>query len=136
MIIPIKIFSDTENRNLEQRPSFSLENLFHGKYTKSYEKFVEDQFVFRNMWIGLKSDSERVLLKNESNGIYLSKNHSLIQSFTKPDDESFNKKIESINQIATIAPNLQKYFLLAPTSVEILYVFSKPFKGPAYKLIE
>lgn len=120
LITPNKTFSETENRYLEQKPEFSLDNLLQGKYTKDYEKFIEDQFVFRDMWIGLKTDSERAMLKNESNGVYLSKNNTLIQAFIKPTDKEFKDKINSINQFATIAPNSKKYFMLVPNSVEIL----------------
>jgi hypothetical protein len=120
MITPNNTFSETENRYLEQKPKFSWDSLLHGKFTKDYEKYIEDQFVYRNMWIGLKSDSERALLKNESNGVYLSKNNTLIQAFIKPTDEDFKQKIDSVNQFATIAPNLKKYFMLVPNSVEIL----------------
>lgn len=120
MITPNKVFSETENRNLEQKPTFSLENLYQGKFTKDYEKFIADQFVFRNMWIGLKSDSERALLKNESNGVYLSKSNCLIQAFKKPDKEIFKEKVESVNKIAAVAPNVKKYFMLVPNTVEIL----------------
>jgi len=119
LITPNKMFSETENRMLEQKPTFSLESLFQGKFTKDYETFISDQFIFRNMWIGLKSDSERALLKNESNGVYLSKNDCLIQAFIKPDSESFMKKIDSINEIAAGVPDLKKYFMLVPNAAEI-----------------
>ncbi|WP_041275938.1 DHHW family protein [Desulfosporosinus acidiphilus] len=120
MITPIKRFSETENRDLEQRPAFSFDNLFHGRFTKEYEKYIEDQFFIRDMWIGIKTDCERILLKNESNGVFLSKNNYLIQSFLMPSDQNFKAKIDTINQIAAQAPLANKYLMMVPTTAEIL----------------
>lgn len=120
LVSPNKVFSETENRALEQKPTFTLDNLFQGRFTKDYEKYIEDQFVFRDMWIGVKTDSERAMLKNESNDVFLGKNNYLIQSFIKPSAEDFQTKIDAINQIAAQASNTNKYFMLVPTKVEIL----------------
>lgn len=39
---PKKIFSEMENRRLEEKPEFSMKKLFGGNYTSSYEKYVSD----------------------------------------------------------------------------------------------
>ncbi|WP_242976056.1 DHHW family protein [Desulfosporosinus sp. FKB] len=120
LISPIKTFSETENRDLEQKPVFSLENLFQGRFTKEYEKYIEDQFVLRDLWIGIKTDCERLLLKNESNGVFLSQHNYLIQSYLKPSTQSFKAKLDTINQIAAQAPLANKYLMMVPTTAEIL----------------
>ncbi len=120
LISPIKTFSETENRDLEQKPVFSLENLFQGRFTKEYEKYIEDQFVLRDLWIGIKTDCERLFLKNESNGVFLSQHNYLIQTYTKPSTRSFKSKLDTINQIAAQAPLANKYLMMVPTTAEIL----------------
>lgn len=62
-------FSEMENRYLKQLPPFSWSDLAQNRYTKSYEEYVNDQFVFRDQWIGIKSLSEQALLKIENNGV-------------------------------------------------------------------
>jgi len=117
---PKKVFSESENRKLEQVPHFSLNELFHGKFTSNYEKYISDQFAFRDFWIGVKSELERTMGKKESNGVYLGKDGYLLQAFNKPDDKSFNNKIDAINTFDESTPELSKYFMLVPNSVKIL----------------
>lgn len=117
---PDRVFSESENRILEQAPQFSLEKLFEGEFTKNFEKYIADQFAFRDFWIGTKSDFDKAMGKKESNGVYLGKDGYLLQTFKKPDDKSFQDKINALNDFATSTPELNKYFLLVPNSVEIL----------------
>ena len=63
-------FSETENRILKQKPELSLENIKSGKYEKEYEEYLSDQFLFRNQWIACKTKIDRLLLKQEVNGVY------------------------------------------------------------------
>lgn len=62
-------FSEMENRYLKQLPPFSWSALVQNRYTKSYEEYVNDQFVFRDQWIGVKSVAEQAFLKIENNGV-------------------------------------------------------------------
>ena len=61
--------SELENRRLKQRPAFSLSALLQNRYTKEYEEYINDQFVFRDNWITLKSVFETALGKTENNGV-------------------------------------------------------------------
>lgn len=114
------MFSDTENRVLEQTPHFSFNQLFHGNYTGNYEKYIADQFTFRDFWIGVKSDYERALGSKESNGVYLGKDGYLLQHYNKLKENDFRDKIEVINNLAKRTPDINKYFMMVPNSVEIL----------------
>ncbi|MBD8046918.1 hypothetical protein H9637_07665 [Clostridium sp. N37] len=115
-----KIFSDSENRNLEQLPKFSFKNLMKGKFTTNYEKYVSDQFALRDFWIGVKSDSDRIIGKKENNDVYLGKDGFLIQKFNKPEDKDLKDKVEIINSFDNLTPNVNKYFMLVPTATKIL----------------
>lgn len=115
-----KIFSDSENRNLEQLPKFSFKNLMKGKFTTNYEKYVSDQFALRDFWIGVKSDSDRIIGKKENNDVYLGKDGFLIQKFNKLEDKDLKDKVEIINSFDNLTPNVNKYFMLVPTATKIL----------------
>lgn len=117
---PEKSFSEMENRRLEEQPEFSMKKLFGGNYTSSYEKYVSDQFPFRNFFIGVKSDCERISGKVENNEVYLGKDGYLFEKFKTPQREEFEKKIDAINSFAISNPNVGKYFILVPNSVKIL----------------
>ena len=100
-------FSEMENRVLQQRPEFSVNALLETsddqKYTGKYEKYVNDQFIFRNEWISLKSITETVLGKQENNGIVYGKDGYMFERFDSLDEVRVNKNTDFINQY------LQKY---------------------------
>ena len=64
-----KTFSELENRELAQRPTFTLSSFYNNKFSPKYESYINDQFVLRDQWITLKSWSESLLGKIENNGI-------------------------------------------------------------------
>ena len=68
-------YSELENRKLKQKPAFSLTALWKNEYSKSYEAYINDQFVWRDGWITLKSVFESALGKTENNGVVYGKDH-------------------------------------------------------------
>ena len=79
LITPDRAYSELENTTLSQRPSlssFSADGL--NKYFTAYTKYVKDQVVGRDAWIGLQSDVETLVLqKEQSGGILLGKEHMM-----------------------------------------------------------
>ncbi len=65
-----KLYSETENRMLAQKPEFGLTALLKGDYTKEFEEYVTDQFVWRDEWILIKSYADLLFGKKEINGVY------------------------------------------------------------------
>ncbi|WP_152961997.1 DHHW family protein [Aneurinibacillus migulanus] len=119
-LTPDKVFSESENRMLERLPDFSLQTLVSGKFTSNYEKYVSDQFAFRDVWIGVKSDMDRVMGKKENNGVYLGKDGFLIQQFTPPTNQELKDKVAAIHLFDNATPGLHKYVMLVPTAVTLL----------------
>lgn len=120
ILLPDRAFSETENRRLEQTPRLSFEKLFKGKFTSDYEKYVSDQFPFRDFFIGIKSDCERLAGKKENNNVYLGKDGYLLEKFEKPNVRDMENKVQAINSFANSIPNVNMYFMLVPNSVKIL----------------
>lgn len=84
ILTPDREFSAAENRMLEPRPNLSLQHLASGKFMANYEKYVSDQFPFRDFWVGAKSDTARAMGQKENGGVYLGKDGYLIQQFSPP----------------------------------------------------
>lgn len=74
-----RLYSETENRLLAQRPAFSREVLFDGSYTSGMEEYLTDQFVGRDKWIRIKTGLDLSLGKKEINGVYLGADEYLIE---------------------------------------------------------
>lgn len=120
MLTPDRVFSESENRTLEQAPRFSPAGLLEGRFTADYEKYIADQFPLRDFWIGVKTDLERMAGKRDSNGVYLGKDGYLLQGFKAPQPEILQKRVAAINSFAASLPEVSVYLMLAPNSVEIL----------------
>ncbi|GIP58513.1 membrane protein [Paenibacillus woosongensis] len=120
VLTPDKDFAEAENRVLEKPPAFELRSLLSGTFTASYERYVSDQFAFRGVWVGIKTDAERIVGKKDSNGVYLGEDGYLFQHFTSPNAAEVEKRIAAIHSFHRATPGLNKYVMLVPTSAALL----------------
>lgn len=106
---PVRARSESENRNLAQKPEFSFDALFtkdeEKKYTVLYDKYLSDQFVGRDAWIGLKTRAERLLGKTDINGVYFAEDGYLV---TKTESSTTDHEQEEKN-IARLREFVKKY---------------------------
>lgn len=115
---PDKSFSEQENRELQKFPDFSFNELLYGKYTKNFESYTTDQFAFRDSWISLKAGTELLIGKEQNKGVYLCKDNTLIESFTKPDDTQVQTNISAVKALADNT-DIPVFFALVPGAAEI-----------------
>lgn len=111
-------FSSLENRNLSKKPKLTIETLFNGSYMEKYESYIDDQFLFRDNFITLKSTLEYLQGKTENNNILYGKNNRLFEKVTKVDEDRLNKNIEAID-IFCKNIDTRVNFLLVPNSSEV-----------------
>jgi len=134
LITPDKVFSEVENRMLEQAPKFTFDSLFAGKFTTTFETYITDQFVGRDKWIGLKSYTELALQKKENNGVYLGKDGTLLTRFDKPDEKRTETNISAVKNFAD-ETDIPVYFSLIPNSTEI-WAEKLPKNAPNFSQLE
>lgn len=116
IVNPVKLYSQTEKRNLAQKPTFSLDALFNGSYTQDYEEFITDQFIARDTWISLKTLAERTLGKKDSGGVYFGKDGYLIEKH-EVENEQLEKNLGFVKTF--LKKHSDKYntkVLIAPTA--------------------
>lgn len=110
-------FSEMENRNLAVAPKFSWQNLKSGKFTSDIESYMSDQVFLKDNLVTLKTDCERLMLKNYQNGVYLGEDGYYLQQYTE-NKSQIDKNIGYINDWAKIVDeNVPIKFLVAPNSV-------------------
>lgn len=64
--------SVVERRKLEQLPTFSTYNIINGKYSKDFEKYATDQFIYRDNFRSIKNNFHlNVLKQNDVNGYFV-----------------------------------------------------------------
>lgn len=125
-----RVFSERENRYLEQRPILRISELLDGRFMSSYEKYQTDQFFSRDSWIEFRSAADRFLGKNESGGVYLGKDGQLFEKPAKLEQQVWNN-LDAIREFAENHSDTGIYFLLAPGAAGV-----KPEGLPPFAPIE
>ncbi len=113
-----KTFSDLENRNLKQKVKFTVDGFWDNSFQQDYESYINDQFIFRDGWIDIKSRSEYCLGKIENNGIIYGDKEYLFEKYSSFDNTRFLNNIEAI-KIFKDKVYSKVSFMIAPNSYEI-----------------
>lgn len=121
-------FSVQENRTLQQAPEFSFETLISGDFSSKYEKYVTDQFSFRDTFIEIKSTSEQFLGKKENNDVYISTENTLIDKFSNPNYNQADINLRYITNFAE-AIDIPVFLTIFPTQNDI-YAHKLPKNAP------
>lgn len=114
-----RVYSETENRVLAQRPKFSAQEVFFGSYTSDYEEYVTDQFVGRDKWIYIKSMTDIALQKKELGGVYLGKDDYLIEQHL-PQDYTETMEAKKLELLERLVQEWDATVMLVPTADNIL----------------
>lgn len=135
LVKPQKEYSAVENRVLEQRPEFDVEELLEGDFQESYENYLNDQFIARDSWVDLAVGFEKLLGKRDVNGIYLGKDGYLLEKYT---DSDFKRRqvADNIELLADFLNRMAEQYgkervdcLMIPGKAEALPEKLPPFAG-------
>ena len=118
LLLPARGFSEQENRMLSTRPRLERDTLLSGEFMEDFEDYLIDQFPGRDSWMDLKSLCERLLLKQEYNGVYLCADGSLITRFDAPDRELLGRNLNAVNALAEES-RVPVYFMLIPSAASV-----------------
>lgn len=119
-ILEPREYSAMENRYLEQAPKFTMKSLLSGEYMEKVEEYLADQVMFKDGFVSLKADIEKLLHKKGSNGVYFGKNHRYIQVY-EPDGDTLTDNINFIRNFVTASKSYAPVtFFLAP-NVQSVY---------------
>ncbi len=130
-VLPVRAFSDAENRPLQPKPVLAWDTLLSKQFAKDAESFVTDHFPYRDDWVSMKSALEQARWQRENNGIYRGKDSYLFEKFAKPDDAKLSSYVEAVNRLAEANPGANVAFMLVPTSIG-MYPDKLPWKAPYY----
>ena len=112
-------FSNYENRTLAQKPNINYSDLVSGRFSKNYERYINDQFIFRDNWINLKSGSELLLGKLENNNIIYGKENFLFDKVESIDNKSLEKNLSTIKDFTDRNSDSNISFMIIPSSFTI-----------------
>ena len=120
LVKPDRLFSETENRILAQKPESSLENILSGGYEEDYESYATDQFVSRDRWVAMKTRMDILLQKKLIKGVYLGQDGYLIEQHLPGnyDQEKVSKRLDQLLGLTEQYPGTM--VMLVPTADNIL----------------
>lgn len=130
---PEKRFSENENRFLAEFPKYTNEKLLNGEFMNGLDEYINDQFVFRDHWISLKTMAERAMLKPDINSVYFAKDDYLIEKHDKSDvseeqaEKNKERLIEFVKKYVEKLGEDHVNVMLVPTASEILKDKLPPF---------
>lgn len=114
-IMPDSEYSNSENRVLAAAPALNIESIKDGSFMKDFETYLTDQFPFRDYIVSAKTLADRLLGKDEENGVYIGDDDFLFDSQTPWNEEkaaeitksisAFYKKNRFSHAAVIIAPN-------------------------------
>ena len=84
-------YSENENRMLAGFPKLTGSEFVSGKWFSGLESYQADQFVGRDFWISLKLGIDRFFGQKESGGVYLGKDHYLMQVQSTPNEAAIDR---------------------------------------------
>lgn len=112
-----KEFSENENRYLATMPQINLKNVFDDDFDEEFDTYFNDQFVFRDQWIMLKSFYQQLTLNIANNGVYYAKDQNLISQGLSYNKTLLNKNIQYVSNFAKKYDSVN--FMLIPTAAAI-----------------
>lgn len=112
---PKKSVSEDENRVLANLPKLNFDSYVSRDFMNSASDYISDHFPLRTDLISLKNNAEKIVLKNEINGV-LNIDGQLVQIFRNPDSRIMQNNCSSIEKYAkkhdtvfALAPTVQNY---------------------------
>lgn len=113
---PQKSFSETENRALSLFPDAKLESIANGKFFADMTEFYEDQFPLRSAFTTIKANTEKLLFKQENNGIIFGKDGYLIAR-GETDDTILIKNLSYLKELSSES---EACIFIAPRAIDVL----------------
>ena len=109
--------SYNENKTLASAPQFSISAWKSRRFMSATADFLSDHFVLRENFIKLKNSVDKLIGKNEINGVF-ELDGKLIQTFRDVDYKLTDKNLAAVNTLKTKSGNAKVFFMPVVTAQE------------------
>ncbi|NBJ68812.1 MULTISPECIES: hypothetical protein [Clostridia] len=124
MLTPDNAKSNTENREMAQKPNLSYDSFGKGTFMKEFEDYFTDQFPGRDVWLKSYLNYQRMVDKTYVNGFYITEDNWILN---KPVHTSYKNQIDlSTNKVNEFGKYLKKKDI-------DFYYFSAPHKASMFR---
>ena len=98
-------FSENENKVMAKFPSFDLDELIEGKYSKKVEEYFSDHVILRDTFISYKTLTEIAMGKKDNSRVYFAEDNMLVEMHKKINYNTLKENIDTINKFNSTLKN-------------------------------
>ncbi len=129
LLLPKEDFSQKEKRYLEKLPQLSWDSLSSGDFGEKAEKYMADHLPFRDFFVGLAANGERLMGLQVTKDIYVGESGRLYEAPCRADGASTEEHMEYINAFAQkLGRDVD--FMLVPSAGYMMQEDIKGLKNP------
>ena len=99
LISPDKNISTSERRKLAQFPEITISKIFNGDVISKWEKYVEDQFMERDLFRSIKSFWSMNIFAQKDNNNLFEKNNAIYKMEYPLNENNVMKSAQKINEV-------------------------------------
>ena len=99
LVVKDKKVSTSERRKLAQFPEVTIKNVISGSVISKWEKYVEDQFVVRDLLRGIKSFWSMNIFVQKDNNKLFEKNDAIYKIDYPLSEKNVKKSAQKINEV-------------------------------------
>lgn len=100
LLLPKEDFSQKEKRYLEKAPELSWESLSSGDFGEDAEKYMADHLPFRDFFVGLAANAQRLMGLQVTKDIYVGDSGRLYEAPYRENAAATESNMEAINAFA------------------------------------
>lgn len=110
-----KEISISERRKLAQFPTITVSEILNGKVMDKWEKYVEDQFIAREMFRGIKSLWSTKIFAQKDNNKLFEKENAIYKMEYPLNENNAQKSAQKINEVyQKYLKNMNVYYSIIP----------------------
>lgn len=115
-------FSENENRYLAGKPKLFAGSIASGEFMRETERYVDDQLLFREQLISLKTDLTLLTGCREVNGVYFGEDQYLFEKWTDQDFDAdqLKENMDAVNGFLKRHQDQKISVMIVPTAGETL----------------
>ena len=120
-VLPQQSYSEAENRYLTKLPHISREGILSGEVQRDLTAAASDQFPARDTWMQTATTSQYLLYHREINGVYVGKDHYLVDKLVHSDlsEKNYEKNLKYVTAMKA-STDADVSVMLIPTPGTVL----------------
>ena len=113
-----RLYSENENRYLQQRPKLSAADIADGTWQNDITDYMSDQMPFRDTWTAMQAKTQLLLGKKDIGGVYIGKEGHYFEKITDDDLSRlrYQSNLDAVAAAAKFEPTVPFSVMFVPSA--------------------